>query len=585
MSIYRRLLSYLPTSRSLLWGSVFCSVLSGVLLIVGYWLVSNVLADLLLDKVVDHAVSEAYGAVFFLVAGGLTYYLAGLFSHKVGFRLEKVLRQKGAQGLGEANFRFFDQEASGTIRKTLDDNASMTHSAVAHMIPDFGQAAVIPVGAVLLSFMLGWPWGLAYSALVILALSIFAWMMAGETDFIDTYQQALQRLSGESVEYIRGMAVVKVFNADLKSFQSLYQTIQAYCNNAYAYSRICKVPYVTYQWLFYGALALVTLGLVALWPSMDKGPGIVRSLVMFALLAALLYVAFMRIMYTSQHFVNARFALDNLEAIFSRMHDAKLSFGDIAEVTRFDIAFESVTFGYHDKPIFKDFSLTLEEGKIYALVGASASGKSTLMKLMSGFYGLDGGCIRLGGHPLTAYQEEAITRAISSVYQDCQLFKTTLYENVALARPGATRAAVMKALADAQCLDILEKFPLREMTVYGADGVYLSGGEKQRIAVARALLKEARILLLDEASASLDIDNELKLMQALKTLMRGKTVMMIAHRLSSIREVDEILVLKAGELVERGSHEELIALGGEYASLVRKSQLANTWSLDHAANL
>ena len=250
-----------------------------------------------------------------------------------------------------------------------------------------------------------------------------------------------------------------------------------------------------------------------------------------------------------------------------------------------NIEFDHVSFGYSDNMVLEDLSFQLGEGKTYALVGSSGSGKSTIAKLISGFYNVDKGEIRIGGVSLNAYSNEAIINNISFVFQNAKLFKTSIYENIALAKRDAKREEVMEALRLAGCQSIIDKFKDAEETVIGSKGVYLSGGEKQRIAIARAILKNANIVIMDEASASIDPDNEFELQKAFKNLMKNKTVIMIAHRLSSIREVDEILVLDEGKIVERGSDEELMSKESKYKRLQEMYGIANEWRVGNEAVL
>ncbi|MDU4969981.1 MAG: ATP-binding cassette domain-containing protein, partial [Atopobium minutum] len=303
------------------------------------------------------------------------------------------------------------------------------------------------------------------------------------------------------------------------------------------------------------------------------------DLIMLLFLSGIISVCCMRIMYASQYIFEATYALDTLEKLYAEMFEDKLSFGTETAFSSYDIAFDQVSFSYGEKSVFSDLSFSLEQGKTYALVGSSGSGKSTIAKLLSGFYKVDSGAIKIGGKSIESYTEETMTEAVSFVFQDPKLFKLSIYDNVALAKKHATHDEVMQALYLAGCDDILDKFPERERTLIGSKGVYLSGGEKQRIAIARAMLKNSPIVVMDEASAAIDADNEYKLQQSFKNLMKDKTVIMIAHRLSSIQDVDEIIVLEQGALVERGSHAELMAQDSTYKQLVELYNTTNDWRL------
>ena len=291
----------------------------------------------------------------------------------------------------------------------------------------------------------------------------------------------------------------------------------------------------------------------------------------------MLYLALNKVMYLGMHVYQAASCIEKIETLFGEMEEKKLSAGQRETMERTDIVFRNVTFGYGEKKVVKHLSLQLEAGKTYALVGASGSGKSTLAKLISGFYLLDEGQILIGGYDISEYSEQARARNIANVFQDARLFKKSIFENVQMGRPGAGRDEVMEALHLAQCDEILDKLEKREHTVISAKGVHLSGGEVQRIAIARAILKDAKIVILDEASAAADPENEYELQRAFSNLMRGKTVIMIAHRLSSIAGVDEILVIDEGSVIERGSHRQLMAHDSVYKKLQEEFMQANEW--------
>lgn len=277
------------------------------------------------------------------------------------------------------------------------------------------------------------------------------------------------------------------------------------------------------------------------------------------------------------HIMQANTAVDKLEELFDDMQKDKLDYGDKASFENYDIEFENVSFKYDQDYILNNLSFKLEQNKSYALVGSSGSGKSTIAKLISGFYKVNSGCIKIGGKPIGDYTQQAIINNIAFVFQDSKLFKKTIFENVAMADRDATYGDVMNVLEQAECNSILDKFSERENTLIGSKGVYLSGGEKQRIAIARAMLKKSNIVIMDEASAAIDPENEHELQKAFKNLMKNKTVIMIAHRLSSIKHLDEILVFDDGEIVERGTHDELMKKDTKYKKLQKLYEEANEW--------
>lgn len=576
MKTYKKLFSYVPERKG--WGilAILCSALSVLATVYGYYLIYRFLDGVLVAEDLSLASTYALQTALFLTLGAIFYIISGACSHVLAFRLETNLRKRGIEGLANASFRFFDLHPSGVTRKTIDDNAAQTHQVVAHLIPDHTQAFLSPILVLALSFYISWRVGLVLLILILFAGLLLKGMM-GEKEFMKIYQEALATLSAESVEYVRGMPVVKIFGARVASFKTLYKAITDYSKYAYDYSQSCKRPYVLYQWLFFGLMALLIIPLAFSSAAFGDPRVLAVELLLLLFFSGILFVSFMKIMWVSMYDFQANYAVDALENLYQAMQEDQLAFGDERTFDNYNIEFSHVDFAYNDKQVLSDLSFTLQEGRSYALVGSSGSGKSTIAKLISGFYAVDAGTIKIGGKPLDAYRQEALIQNIAFVFQNAKLFKQSIYDNVALARPGASREAVMTALHLAGCDAILDKFPGREETLIGSAGVYLSGGEKQRIAIARAILKDAQIIIMDEASAAIDPDNEHELQKAFKNLMQDKTVIMIAHRLSSIRAVDEILVLDHGEIVERGSDAELMGQDTRYKGLMGLYQSANEW--------
>ncbi len=578
MNIYKKLFHYVPEKKIEGIGAIVFSLLSAVLICLGYYYLYEIIEKIIIAKDLTSASTTTIYAIIALTLGGISYILSATLSHIVAFRLETNLKKKGIEGLINASFRFFDQNQSGIIRKTIDDNTAMTHQSVAHMIPDMGQAFVIPILAIVLAFIVSIRVGIVIAIMVAIALFLMMKMTSGGDGFMNKYQNALNRMSGETVEYVRGIQVIKIFKADVKSFKSLHEAILSYAKYAYEYSKSCKIPYVVYQWLFYTIVAIVILMMTLL----NKKPVdsyIAVELIMLLFISGIIMVTIMKLMWAGQYIFQSNFALEKLEKIYEDMNKDRLKFGKSSDFDGYDIEFKDVSFSYGDNSVLDNLSFKLDEGKTYALVGSSGSGKSTIAKLISGFYKIDGGSILIGDKPIENYSEEAVASSISFVFQDSRLFKKSIYDNVAIAKKDVRREEVMRALSLAGCDEIIEKFSTRENTIIGSKGVHLSGGEVQRLAIARAILKDAPIVIMDEASASIDADNEYKLQLAFKNLMKDKTVIMIAHRLSSIENVDEILVVSDGRIIERGSHDELIKANGEYKKQVDLYNSTNDWRL------
>jgi len=436
---------------------------------------------------------------------------------------------------------------------------------------------ITPVLVLILGFFISLRVGLVLVALIIPSLILLKFMM-GEQQFMKIYQASLEKLSSETVEYIRGMQVIKIFGVDVRSFKALNTAIKEYAQNALNYSLSCKKPYVLFQELFFAIVAIL-IPLILLFVSADADLKLISlELIMVFFLSGVLFTYITKVMYLSMYTFQAQDAVSKLENLYEEMQEDVLQFGDKTEFENHDIEFENVSFGYKkDSLVLDDLSFKLQENKSYALVGASGSGKSTIAKLISGFYNVNSGAVKIGGENITSYSKEALINEISFVFQDPKLFKTTIYENVALANKNAGREEVFEAMRLAGVDGIISKFKNRENTVIGSKGIYLSGGEKQRVAIARAILKDAKIVIFDEASAAIDPDNEHELQKAFSNLMKEKTVIMIAHRLTTIRNVDEILVFEDGKIIERGSDKELMERDSVYKHFQETYKIANDW--------
>jgi len=580
MEVYKKLFRYVPNEKIIGYISILLSSVSALLMVYGYYEIYLFLKEAVVNG--SYKIAGFYSArtAVYLTISAILYLLSGIVSHKLAFRLETNLRKRGIDGLTDASFRFFDLHSSGYIRKTIDDNAAKTHMAVAHMLPDNSQAFLVPVFTLILAFVISLRVGVVIIVLSVVSGLILMGMM-GNKEFMKLYQTSLDRLSCETVEYIRGIQVVKIFGSKLKSFKALHKAIMDYSKYAYDYSLSCKMPYVIYQWIFLGLIAIISIPLSFFLIDVNNREFMAVELIMIFFLSGVIMVSFMKIMWASMNSYNANFAIDSLEGLYEKMQEDKLIYGNREYFDNFNIEFENVSFSYGENKVLENLSLTLEEKKTYALVGHSGSGKSTVAKLLSGFYKVDKGTIKIGGYPLTEYTKEAIIRNISFVFQDSKLFKKSIYDNVSLTDESAGKEEVMKALSLAGCDEIIKKFKDRENTIIGSKGVYLSGGEKQRIAIARAILKNSPIVIMDEASAAIDADNEYELQKAFKNLMKDKTVIMIAHRMTSIRNVDEIIVLEKGNVVERGNNDLLVKKQGVYSRLLGLYETANDWRVSN----
>ena len=579
LTVYKKILSYVPKERYLAYIGILLSMLSVVFKVWGYYYLSKFLIEIIVYNNIENAKYYGFCMVGLLIIGITLYGIAGLVTHVLGFRLETNLRKYGIEGLSKASFSFFDTHPSGKTRKIIDDNATDTHMIVAHLIPDNAGAILMPILLLVLGFLVSIKVGIILIILSIVG-GISLSMMTGEKEFMKIYQESLETLSSETVEYVRGIQVIKIFGISVESFKALNTAIKNYSKYSLEYAMSCKRGFVGFQWFFFSFIAMV-IPILLLFFNIEDPKMLAVELIMVLFLSGALFVSLMAIMYVSMYAFMGQSVVEKLESIFEEMNSNKLTFGTNNEFENYNITFENVSFGYTDKKIINDLSFSLEENKSYALVGSSGSGKSTIAKLISGFYKVDSGVIKIGNRSISSYSEEALINNIAFVFQNVKLFKTSIYDNVKIGKADASYEEVMTAMNLAGCNSILDKFSEREQTQIGTKGVYLSGGEKQRIAIARAILKDAKIIIMDEASAAVDPENEYELQRAFSNLIKDKTVIMIAHRLPSIRNVDEILVMDNGEIIERGTDRELMALDGEYKKLQSLYSKANEWRVNY----
>ena len=579
LTVYKKILSYVPKERYLAYIGILLSMLSVVFKVWGYYYLSKFLIEIIVYNNIENAKYYGFCIVGLLIIGITLYGIAGLVTHVLGFRLETNLRKYGIEGLSKASFSFFDTHPSGKTRKIIDDNATDTHMIVAHLIPDNAGAILMPILLLVLGFFVSLKVGIILIILSIVG-GISLSMMTGEKEFMKIYQESLETLSSETVEYVRGIQVIKIFGISVESFKALNTAIKNYSKYSLEYAMSCKRGFVGFQWFFFSFIAMV-IPILLLFFNIEDPKMLAVELIMVLFLSGALFVSLMAIMYVSMYAFMGQSVVEKLESIFEEMNSNKLTFGSNNEFENYNITFENVSFGYTDKKIINDLSFSLEENKSYALVGSSGSGKSTIAKLISGFYKVDSGVIKIGNRSISSYSEEALINNIAFVFQNVKLFKTSIYDNVKIGKADASYEEVMTAMTLAGCNSILDKFSEREQTQIGTKGVYLSGGEKQRIAIARAILKDAKIIIMDEASAAVDPENEYELQRAFSNLIKDKTVIMIAHRLPSIRNVDEILVMDNGEIIERGTDRELMALDGEYKKLQSLYNKANEWRVNY----
>ena len=517
-------------------------------------------------------------------SGSILVYFAALMStHISAFRTARNLRRAAMAHVLKLPLGFFTGNPSGRLRKLIDDNAGLTEDLLAHKLPDLAATAVTPIAAVIVLFLFDWRMGLLCLLTMALALLSMCRMMGGKNaGFFHRYQQEIERMSGEAVEYVRGIPVVKMFQQTVYSFKAFYAAIQDYSNLASQYAMSCRVGQTCFLTAINGAFALL-IPAALLLASHGNPRAVLVNFIFYALFAPACGQMINRIMYMSEAVMEADEAMGRLDEILKQQPMQESL--EPRQPQNASVVFDHVTFTYPNalRPALDDVSFTVKPGQVVALVGPSGGGKTTAASLIPRFWDVDRGCVSVGGADVRELDSRALMRQVAFVFQDTHLFKESLLDNIRAARPDASREEVLSAARAAQCGDILEKLPQGVDTVVGARGVYLSGGEGQRIALARAILKDAPIVILDEATAFADPENEHQIQKAFETLTRNKTVLMIAHRLSTVQNADNIIVLSEGKIAELGSHSALLSKNGVYAAMWVDYQRSATWKVGKEA--
>ena len=582
MSVFKRLTPYMQSRKILFPFALLFSALSaiaGMIPFIYVWFIVRELFTATGNISYDMVKHYAIIAVIFSAASVLLYFAALVCSHLVAFRVEGNIRRFTIKKLLMLPLGFFDRNPSGRIRKILDDNATVTHTFIAHELPDLSGTLIIPIAALVLLFVFDWRLGIASIVPIAYAIVTLGTKMNKSKDFMQKYMKSLEDMNTEAVEYVRGIPVVKVFQQTIYSFKNFYNTIEDYHKMVVAYSSSWKFIMCSYTTLINGvALLLVPTAILIITNSGNIAATII-DLMLYILVTPVFSQNIMRSMYLSQALNNASIAINSIESLTNYPNLAEPT--NPQQIKNFDIEFRNVDFTYPgtENQVLKGISFSIKEGQTVALVGASGGGKSTIAKLVPRFFDVTGGEILIGGAPIKEIPKEVLMKKTSFVFQNTRLFKKSILENVRYGTPEASIESVNKALDLAQCREIIDRLPEGINTVIGTKGTYLSGGEQQRIVLARAILKNAPIVVLDEATAFADPENEHLIQKALQTLSKGKTVLMIAHRLTSIVNADQILVVQGGEIVERGTHKELVEKGGIFAKMWSDYQQSVTWTI------
>lgn len=583
MKTLKRLGAYMGGRKYLLPCSVALSAVNGLLSLVPFILLWLVVRTLLIAKgnlsntpLIDYAL----WAFVISVANVLLYFLALMLSHLAAFRIETNMRRKAMQRLMRAPLGYLDEQNTGRMRKIIDEDSGQTHTFVAHLLPDVASCVVAPIGVIVLLFAVDWQLGAAAMIPLIGAIGIMGYMMNPKNNqFQRLYLDAQEKMGAEAVEYVRGIPVVKVFQQTVFSFKRFYDSIISYRDLVIKCTLVWRTP-MSFYILAINAFAfiLVPTAIILIGHGGDTTT-IIANVILYVVIAPLIASNVMKAMYLSQDLFLANEAVERLEQLTDI---APLSQHDEPKrAEAYDIRFNDVSFRYEgaEKDAVSHINLTIPEGKTVALVGASGSGKTTIARLIPRFWDVRQGSVTIGGVDVRDMRKDELMRNVSFVFQNTRLFKTSLIENLRYGNPDATTEQINRAIDLSQSREIIDRLPQGLDTVIGAEGTYLSGGEQQRIVLARAILKDAPIVVLDEATAFADPENEQLIRKALAHLTQGKTVLMIAHRLTTVQDADSIVVVDNGEIVEQGTHEELLSKEKYYHRMWNEYQQSVSWKL------
>ena len=577
-----RLLTIAGSYRYLTYASWILSAISALIALVPYYFIWQVMREVL-EVAPDFSRAQnltynGWMAVMFAVIAVLVYIAGLMCSHLGAFRIATNLRLQSMNHIVKLPLGFAEHFGSGKLRKIVNESSAATETYLAHQLPDRANALATPCGLLVLLFVFDWRLGLLSLAPVLLGFLIMMAMTGKEMQQkMKEYQNALDDMSNEAVEYVRGIPVVKTFGQTIFSFKKFKDSIDRYKVWAIAYTKQLRTPMMFYTAAINGVFVFLIAGAL-LFTQDQVTTEFLLNLVFYIIITPIISVTLTRIMFQSE---NAMIVDDALQRI-----DSVLNLEPLKETAHpmhpkdGSVELEQVHFSYNgEKDVLNGISISIPAGQTVAFVGPSGGGKTTLANLISRFFDPQSGTVRVGGVDVRNIPKEELMNTVSFVFQNSRLIKASIFENVRLGKPEATREEVMAALKNAQCDDILEKLPDGMDTVIGTKGVYLSGGEQQRIAIARVMLKNTPIIILDEATAFADPDNETRVQAAFSKLSQGKTVIMIAHRLSTVAGADRIYVVKDGQIAESGSSRELMERGGLFARMWQNYQTSIQWKV------
>ena len=574
----------------LTYASLLLSAVSAALSVVPYYYIWLILDEVLAAYPdlgdATGIVHNGWMAVGFTVLSVALYIAALMCSHLAAFRIAKNMKKRALAHVMTLPPGAFDMMGSGKVRRIINDSAEATHTYAAHQLPDLAGSVVLPISIVVMLFFFDWRLGIACIVPIAVSIAVMYTMMGNKVlaEFMGVYQGALGDMNKEAVEYVRGISVVKTFQQTVHTFQTFKKSILRYGEFASGYARWCKKRMVAYMVFANLSFAFLILAAMAITGGLENvTPEFISDFLFYVVFSPLVAILLVRIMYSSEDGYKVDDALSRIDGLMAM--EPLPETGDPKVPDDMTVRFEGVTFTYpgSDRPAVEAVSMTMRPGTVTALVGPSGSGKSTIASLAARFWDPQQGRISIGGIDLRDISSKDLSGLESYVFQSNTLLRDTLLNNVRLGRPDATPEQVSEALRQAQCEDIVAKLPNGLDTPIGPGGVYLSGGETQRVAVARAILKGSPIVILDEATAFADPENEHLVQKAFEKLAEDRTVLIIAHRLTTVRNADCICVVDGGRIREIGTHAELMEEEGEYRRMWEDYQRSLTWRVKGVA--
>lgn len=577
-----RLMKYAGKHRYFTYASWILSAISSLIALVPFWYIWKIIKEIL-DVAPNFSNAQnltfyGWSAVIF-AALSLAVYIGGLIcSHIAAFRVATNIRVSLVHHVATLPLGFTESFGSGKLRKIINECSGATEAYLAHQLPDKAGAIATPIGLLFLLFVFDWRLGLLSLAPVLLGFVIMAAMTGKRMEEkMKEYQNALDNMSNEAVEYVRGISIVKTFGQTVFSFKKFKSTIDEYEKWVIAYTKDLRLLMMCYTAAINAVFAFLITGAL-LFTRNGVTNEILLNLLFYIIITPVISVTLTKIMHINEESMVVTDALQRIDSVMNLEPLQKSLNPQLPKDSSIEL--DKIRFSYDGKnEVINDISLRIEAGQTVAFVGPSGGGKSTLANLISRFFDVDSGSIKIGGVDVKDIAKEELMNTVSFVFQNSRLIKASILDNVKTGRPNATREEVMQALKAAQCIDIIEKFPNGVDTVIGTKGVYLSGGEQQRIAIARAILKNAPIIILDEATAFADPDNEVKVQTAFNELSKGKTVIMIAHRLTTVTNADCIYVVNNGKITESGKCSELCEKDGLFARMWKNYQASVQWKV------